>query len=216
MNKINYITADELKNFNPETDFTPYVDVTISGMISRACSFIDNYIDYSLGLETIIGETSEANVTPDGDLIIFTKKVPIVSVSAISRKLGAYSSTLNLAESNGNTPYEIPEPKHHILYPYQEMELTGTVGINNFLQLRNRQFYTKITYSAGYQTIPDDIKDATNLLTKDIFMRQANPMNLSNISQGGISMAFATQEAGESDLIKDAKRILAPYIKYHY
>jgi hypothetical protein len=213
---MNYISVDEFQQFNPEIDFSGYSDVTISGMVGRASKWVDKYLGYSLNFESVADEISPAVVTSDGDLIVHTKKRPIVSVSSIAIKLASYSSALTLQDSDGTLYYDIPEPKNHILYAYQQLELTGKVPLRSLFQLRDRLFYTKITYAAGYQTIPDDLKDAVNLVTKDIFMRQQNPMDLSSISQGGISISYNKQDAGESDLIKDAKRILDPYKMVYY
>jgi len=215
MIKANYITIDELKDWNAETDFSKYSAVTLSGMISRASRWVDKFLGYSLHLETRVGEQlQDCFVSSNGDLYIYPLKIPIVNVSKITLKLGSYSSDLGIIDNDGNAVYDIPEPKNHILYPYQEIQLTGKVSIRNFYDLRTKKFYVKLDYTAGYETIPDDIKDAVNLVAKDIFMRQANPMDLSSISQGAISMTYRKQEGGKSDLIKDAIRILNYYKKH--
>ena len=198
---------------NPETDFTNYTAATISGMISRASKWVDNYLQYSLGVEEITSEKEEAVVSSDGNLIIYTRKRPLQSVSAISLKLGTANIALSMADGNGNARYDIPSRQTHVVYPYQEIAFTGTLSIRNFYQLRGITIYAVISYRAGYETIPDDIKDAVNLVTKDIFIRQANPMDLAGMTQGAISMSFRDRDGGESDMIRDAKAILQDYKK---
>ena len=210
MNKENYLSVDEFKEFNPEIDFSAYEIATLSGMITRASAWVDNYLNYSLKVEDITDELAEANVTTDGDLMIFTRKIPIVSVSKIGLKLGEYDTSLEIEDSSGNKYYDIPEPQHHILYPFQQLQLTGKVALKNLLQVRTRLYFTQVSYRAGYETIPDAIKDAVNLVTKDIFQRQRNPVGVSGVSQGGISITY---RAGESVLLKDAKRLLEPYVR---
>jgi hypothetical protein len=209
MIKANYISVDEFKDWNPETDFSDYSVVTLSGMIARASDWVDNYLGYSLMIEDIENELTEATVTTDGDLIIFPRKIPIVAVYKIGLKLGQYDTDLILEDESG-TYYDIPEPRHHIVYPFQQLQLTGKVALKDLLQVRTRLYFTQISYRAGYETIPDAIKDAVNLVAKDIFMRQANPMGLGSVSQGGISMSY---RSGESDLIKRAKELLEPYVR---
>ena len=80
------------------------------------------------------------------------------------------------------------------------------------------QIFTKTSYRAGYDTIPDDLKDAVNLWTKDIFIRQSNPMDLVSASQGAVSMQFKNRalnpDSEDSKWIQDAKGILQSYRKY--
>jgi hypothetical protein len=209
MLKASYLSVDEFKDWNPETDFSDYAVTTLSGMITRASAWVDDYLGYSLKVEDIEDELAEATVTTDGDLMIFPRKIPIISVSKIGLKLGQYDTSLEIEDENG-TYYDIPEPRHYILYPFQQLQLTGKVALKNLLQVRTRLYFTQISYRAGYETIPDVIKDVVNLVAKDIFMRQVNPMGLGNVSQGGISMSYQT---GESDLVKRAKELLEPYCR---
>jgi len=198
---MNYISVDEFKNWNPEMDFSAYGNVTISGMISRASKWVDGYLGYDLQIEDITDEKAETIISPDGDILIFPRKFPIHSVSKLEIFLGTYSTELSLQDSNGNNKYVIPSNQRYILYPYYAINIEG--------KMRLRKYFTKISYRAGYETIPDDIKDAVNLITKDIFNRQTNPMLLSSTSQGGITMSFRGGE--ESDYIKQAKVILDRY-----
>lgn len=210
MNSAPYISVTEFKTFNPELDFTNYVDTTISGMITRASAYVDNFLQYSLSVEDISNEVNESLVDSDGNLMIYTKKVPIQSVSGITLKMGTYSTDLSLTSGSDNR-YDITAEGRYVLYPYQEVTLTGTVVIRDFFSIRSRKLLTKVSYRAGYETIPNDIKDAVNLLTKDIFIRQANPMDLSSVSQGGISMSYRDRTDGRSDMALDAERILESY-----
>lgn len=213
MNKVNYITVTEFQNMNPETDFTGFSDVTISGMISRASQNIDNFLQYSLGVEDIVGEKNEAMVSSNGNLIVYTAKSPIISVSAVALKLGTAVINLSMADGNGVVRYDIPWRAKSFTYPYQEIAFTGTLSIRNFYSLRGTQIFTTVSYRAGYETIPDDVKDACNLWTKDVFVRQSNPMNLTSMTQGAISMGFGSPDSdtGESRWVKQAKGILQSY-----
>ena len=218
MTSVPYISVTEFKQYNPEIDFSNYTDPTISGMIQRASAQIDNFLQYSLTIEDVTNETNEAMVSSNGNLVIYTRKFPVQSVASISLKLGTVHLDLNLTDGSGNPRYDIPSRGRSITYPYQEISMTGVFSIRNFLQLRDREIFSKIAYRAGYETIPDDIKDACNLWTKDIFIRQANPMDIRSVNQGGIAMSFRDRggdlDNGDSTWIKQAKSILQSYRKY--
>jgi len=216
MQEANYISITEFQQMNPELDFTGYDNTTISGMITRASRFMDNYLQYSLTIENVQNEKTEASISADGNLIVFTRKFPIVEVTAIALKLGTVQLDLNLTDGNGNARYEIPSRARSILYPYQEISMTGTFSIRNFYQLREREIYTMTSYRAGYETIPDDLKDACSLLAKDVFIRQSNPMDLKSVSQGAVAMSWNDRsETGDTVWKKQAKDILNSYRKYY-
>lgn len=214
MNRANYITVTEFQEFNPELNFTGYSATTLSGMITRASANCDNYIGYTLPYETITREQKEGMVSSDGDLVVFGSKRPIRAVSEIRLKLGSTIIDVTLTDGNGNERYDITERGDRITIPYQDIALTGTFTINDFALLRGRTFFTQMTYEAGYQEIPMDIKDAVNLFAKDIFIRQANPMDLQSVNQGAINMNFRTRTDGKSDFIVDAENKLNEYKKY--
>lgn len=218
MNSASYITVTEFQQMNPEIDFTNYNDTTISGMISRASSQMDNFLQYSLSVEDIAGEKNEAVITTNGNLQIFPRKFPVVDVTAIQLKLGTVHLNLNLFAGDGSPRFDIPYRARSILYPYQEISVTGVLSIRNFYQLRGLEIFTVLDYRAGFDTIPGELKDACNLITKDIFIRQANPMDLAGTTQGAISMTFKNRggNAGDEDSkwVQDAKQIMESYRKY--
>ena len=210
MLKANYITTSEFQTMNPDIDFSNIPAATISGMISRGSRLVDNYLNYSLALETIAGEKSQAVINSDGDLVLFPQKLPIQSLQSAVIKKGSYSMNLILNDGAGNPVYDIVGQR--IIFPFQQMQTTGTFSIRNFYQLRERLFWTLISYTAGYDTIPDDLKDACNLMTKDIWARQANPIGIKKMTQGAISMEYS-QKDGDSDMVTDAKSILDNYAR---
>lgn len=210
----NYLTSQEFAEYNPETDMSGYTDATISGMISRASRYVDNFLQYSLTQEAVTGEVSEAVVSSDGALVVYVSKYPVQSVQAITIKYGSSSVSLQLTDGNGHSRVQIPSRGRSIVFPYQQLVFMGNVFITNMFAIRNRgDIFTTTDYTAGYATIPDDIKDAVNLVAKDIFMRQANPQNLSLLQQGGIRMAFKDiiRDDGKSLNLIQAENILNSY-----
>lgn len=210
-----YITVSEFCSYNPELDFSSYTDATISGMVLRASQAAANYLQYDPLLDTVVDEQAEAVVSSDGNLVIYTRKIPVVSVQAVTLTIGASQVNLSLTDGNGRARYILPSRAHSIVYPYISLAWTGTMSIMNFFDIRNRDIYTKISYTAGYalDSFPPDMKDAINLLAKDIFIRQANPMNMSSMQQGGISMSFRNPNDanGNTALQNQAYSILNSY-----
>ena len=213
MNKANYISVTELQGYNPNMDFSKYSTTVLSGIITRASDFVDEYLNYSLKVEDVVDETCKANATTDGDLLIFTKKIPIISVSKIELKLGTYTSNLSLVDGDGEAKYDIPDSQQHIRYPYSQIELAGTVSLTNFYDVRNRHYYARISYKAGYYDIPSGIKDAVSLIALSKITIPSNPQRLRSASQGAISMSYDNRE---SIMMKDAKEILNKYKKVTY
>ena len=218
MIRCNYITTTEFANYNPELDLSNYTDATISGMITRASAYMDNYLQYSLVTEAITGEKTEAVVNTTGELVIFTRKLNIQSVQAIKLNVGPTAVSLALNTSNGQSNLQIPARGTSVVYPWMPFAWTGSVAITNFFNLRNWDIYATIDYTAGYDlnNLPPDLKDACSLVTRDIFIRQANPMDLYSMSQGGISMAFKGRgaETGKTGNIMMAENIMNSYKRF--
>lgn len=218
MIKTNYISVAEFIEYNPELDYTNHTEATISGMIRRASANVDNFLGYTLSVEDMSQEKKEVMIDSQGNLLVYADKFPIISISSLSFKQGTISINLGLQDGAGRQRYDISGRGTYVQYPYSEITTTGTVSIRNFLDLRGRDIFTLMDYRAGYETIPDDIKDAVNLYVKDIFIRQANPLNISSMTQGGISIQFKSKSAsnnandnGDSEFIKMAKQVLYNY-----
>jgi len=211
----NYIDVTEIASYNPNLDTSLYTTTTLSGLITRASTWIDNYLNYTLPLETITLEKQEGRVDSDGNLVIFTQKIPIVSVEAINIVKGTQTVALSLLD--GTTPrYDILNTarKSQIIFPNNQLALSGASRIRTFYDLRGIRFYTTVSYTAGYQTIPEDIKQATLLLVTDMIASNINSIGASSVSQGGVSYTFAQNSGGDSDKVQDAKQILNNYKRW--
>jgi len=205
-----YISTQDFKAYNPEIDITLYTSTTLSGIITQASAYIDDFLGYSLLREDISNEKCSGMVDADDNLVIYTNKRPLNSVSSVKIVKGTYSGTVALT-SSGKATYDIPTTKDRIIFPGADVTLE-TVSIIDWGALRTTSFFTEISYNAGYYgyEIPQPIQRACALLTMDILVRKQNIAGASEIRQGGISMRFA-EKTGESDLVKDAHALLAPY-----
>lgn len=214
MTNVAIITVNELKTFAPEINLTQYDDPTISGYILQASQIVSDYIDYTPMAEYVVDEIAQGRISTRGDLVIFPQKVPIQSVQSIQIVRGGTSIDVGLTDGNNNTRYNIDWQKRKILYPHEEVTLSGAVVFIDFWQLKQTTFYTKISYRGGFEVseLPLSIKQATILVLRDLFSKQYNRAGASEISQGGISLRFNMSKDSTS-FMKQAKDLLNPYIR---
>lgn len=207
----NLITAQDLSDFAPDLDTSAFSATTLSGIISQASNSIAKYCnvkDFALGQYT---DTDRARISNNGELVINTRVRPIQSVVSIALVRGSFSTNLTLTQ--GGTPlYQIPDLGHRIHVPNSYLYLTGTYlagGQSQMLNLKAANMFCTTVYVAGYQTIPDDLKDACVLWTTDIIMRRLNRAGVQSFSQGSLSMNFGKKaDNGDSPNISEAKTIL--------
>ena len=213
MEHINLITTTEFANLAPEVDTSRYTDATLSGKITQASRMADDYLGYSPNAESITEELRESTIDSNGDLIIRPAKLPIISVSAITLSKGSSSGDVALTlTEGGNARYNVDFSGRYIRFPYAGISSLGVPTFMNFYELRGKQFYTKLSYRGGYEDgdLPEVIKLATVLLTREIIARAMNTAGAKKISQGGISIEYSARD-GKSDLVIDAERMLRPY-----
>lgn len=214
MLNVNLITVAQFTAYAPEVDVSQFNDPTISGFISRASQVATDYLGYTPVLEVITDELRPGHVSSSGDLVIYPQKVPLVSVSAIGVTKGTTNLTLQLTDSQGNNKYNIDYTKRRLVFPYGEVILSGTTVFTNFFALRGSDFFTKVTYTAGWPLteLPGPILEAVTLIVRDMLSKRFNQAGAERISQGGISLEFsAYNDLGQSNLVKEAKRLLNPY-----
>lgn len=209
---VNYISVAEFQEAHPEIDVSQYTPATISGFISQASEHIDNFCNVDgFDFKAVVSEQSQSLIKKNGDLLIFTRRFPIVDVSEI--KLRRAASTLTLTLSQGSQVYwEKTSDARNIAYINQILSGTGNFVIRDLSELRNMDFYTIISYTAGYQTIPNVIKRACMLLVRDILSKRLNVAGASSITQGGISIKYSERD-GKSDDMIDAESLLQEYVR---
>lgn len=203
---IGYCDKSDLENLLL-LDIDESFDNQINEWISAAEAIANKYMGYTTAsgvmLENIVDETAYGRVDTDGNLIVFPSKVPIVSVASLELVKGSESIRMSLEDSESNNKYNIPSTSDFIFFP--------GASIVNFSQLRSTKFFTKIDYTAGYSTVPDDIKHATVNLLADIVMRHSNKEGLESITQGRVTKRYWSRQDGHSDFYLDAMSMLKPY-----
>jgi len=208
-----YRTVSEFQLLYQHIDLSRYganLSTTVSSLIVLASSYVDNFLGYSLNLENITNEESESFVDSDMNLIVYTGKIPIQSVSSLKIFKGTTEATLTLTDSNNENKYIIAGTKDHIIYPDSEQNIvSGNYSIiGTFASIKTSRFWTRINYQAGYSTIPNDILLAIDLVIMYYLQLNLNSLGANSIGMAGLNFSFN----GESELLKQAKQILQKYI----
>jgi hypothetical protein len=86
----------------------------------------------------------------------------------------------------------------------------GTSIMTSFNDIKGSNGFVKIDYTAGFDTVPYDIRQATVNMVSDMVMRHTNKEGLASITQGRVSKRWETKD-GQSDFVKDAYELLSSY-----
>lgn len=206
-----YISVEEFKQYHPEVDTSRFNDTTISGMISRASRRVDKIVYGTTGIdlnsEVRTDELIEGSIDPDANLVIFPKKYPIISLQTVTLKIGTWMQDVTLEDGSGNKYYDIPHPGWLISFASLTALLSEGFPTMTFNALDTLKFYAQLDYTAGYTTIPDDIKEAAGLIAKTLIGEQHNEFGASEWRQGNLSVKY-NQKSKSQELAED---ILAPY-----
>lgn len=204
---MNYLSVSDFTSFNPLLDVSAYPTTTLSGVIARVEKKVDNYLGYSLNVEDVVDEKCEGYIDSNQDLLVFTTKTPIISVSSLKIVKGTTSIDLTLT-AGGENKYDIPNGDYSIRYGGAEAVTSG-VSLISFAELRRHQFYTLVSYRAGWTTIPEDVLEAVSLLTKSSLASNKNTGGASRIRQGGVEIQYS--DTGTDQFENDAYKILNDY-----
>jgi hypothetical protein len=207
---MSYITLSELKSQYPSVDYSVYSDATLNSIINSAESKVNEFVEYSFDLENLTNEISKGFIDSDYSLVVFPRKKPILSLSSISIIKGSAEINITLTNGQNEEIYTIPETKDRIIFPIADISLQS-VSIIDFGVLKSVDFFTKISYQAGYNTIPDVVKEATMLFALEVISRNMNISGATQVSQGGISISYNSSNGNR--LGKEAKSLLMDYKK---
>lgn len=223
MANANYISASELQNtYAPFLDYTGLSATTLSGMIASASRWVDTFTNAPKGWdrETVTNETYQSgintNTSADGNLRIALLKRPLVSADDITQiqiALGGFTTNLTLT-SDGDSVLHVPAPGWEVTYPNTWLVSTGTLLTNQRLSsLRSYEYFVNLSYTAGYASIPGDIKFATALVVQSIMAKRYNAVGASMFRQGSMQIEFSRGGKQDNPLIEEAKSYLKDYVR---
>ena len=223
--KLGYCTEVDIENFLL-TDINSSFSDQVDNWIVEAEDYVNEYLGYTtasgIWLERIKEEVNQSAKVDSGmNLVIYPRKRPVTAIEKIELIKGTLS--LSLILTNGtrtdvdgatvtNYRYQLTPRGDKIIYPQREISTDGgTLVIGGFHQLRGADFFSRITYTAGYTNIPGPINLATTMLVADTILRQENKNGLQVLTQGRITKEWVPRKGGESDLLLDANKKLDPY-----
>lgn len=204
-----YLTINELKTLYPTVDYSIYSDATLQSILDYAEEKVDDYCEQSFEIETITDEISKAFIDADNSFVIFPRKIPINTLTSVSIIKGSAEVDITLQNGLNQIIYTIPSTKDRIVFPLADISLQS-VSILDFGTLKMVDFFSKITYQAGYSTIPPVVKEATALFALESITRNLNITGATSVSQGGISISYGNNG---SKLSNEAKRLLKGFVK---
>lgn len=211
---LGYCTEEDIENYlllDIDDSFSTQIDT----WIASGEKWVNTYLGYTTASGILREEFTDviedtASVDSEGNLVVFPRKTPLVSISSLSIVKGTDELELTLTV-NGENKYQIAEDTDSLLYPGYELAFSGSSVITSFFDIRYSKFFAKMSYIAGYSTVPADIHLATVNVVSDTVMRHTNKEGLQSVSQGAVSKSWFQRQGGESDFIKDAKTLLNPY-----
>lgn len=215
---MNYITQDEFAARYPATNLSQFSASTISGMISEASQYVDNFCQVDgFDLRTVIAEKVEATITNTGDFLFYPRRTPVSAVYSINLSRGSFSLDLTTVSGTGSL-VQIPTRGTSFRYPSTFQTSVGTFTINDLAALRGENLLATVNYLGGYETIPGPIKVATMLVLRDMVNRATlNVAGASSVTQGGITIKYSEKKDGnndgKSDDIRDAEVMLQDYVR---
>ena len=214
---LGYCDETDIENFLL-LDIDSSFSAQLEDWVAAAEEHVNKYIGYTTASgvlkEAITNENAAGRVDTDGSLVIFPRKIPIVSLEGITLLRGTTTIDLELENGDGDKRYNLPPASDYILFPGDELSISGSSTLTSFYSLRSTKFFSRIDYTAGFDPIPADIRMATVNLTSDMVMRHANKEGLESITQGRVSKRWRQRyfnDFGESDFILDADKLLDHY-----
>jgi hypothetical protein len=209
---LGYCDEVDIENFlllDIDDTFSPQ----LQSWIAAAEAQVNRYLGYTTtsGIlkETIVDEKIPIRVSTNGDLMIFPRKNPIDSVQSIELCKGSESISLTLS-NNGIDKYDIPASNDYIQFSGTDFALNGNILITDFWSVKSSNGFIKLSYTAGFDQVPADIRQATVNIVSDMVMRHSNKEGLVSITQGRVSKRWSERD-GISDFVNDAFELLKPY-----
>lgn len=139
INEYSLITLDEVKNFIGMTGSTTETDNLLEDLINRTSILFESYIN-----EKILSRVYTEYFDGKGAMVLFPKHSPITVITSIYDDYDWDWETDDLIDADD---YRIVDDRY--------ITLKSSVSV-----LGDYKQNIKITYTAGYSTVPDDLKQA--------------------------------------------------------
>jgi hypothetical protein len=125
--------------------------------------------------------------------IFFTKTYPIIKLVQVE-----HAFSFDNVYNNINMGVELIEPT------------LGYVKVNVGTVLL-KEGYMRVTYSGGYENVPQDVKEATMLFFAESVRAMVNPFGATSMTLGKRSQSWGWSKDGDTPLVAQAKQKLKRY-----
>lgn len=236
---IGYTTRANIESFAGKT--YPVTDAVMNRYIEQAEDYIDRYLGYDAQTTTsgiltqvITREKIPGKIDPFGNLVIDVYHAPVhideygnpavtyleysqggihipMQLTDGQSTSGRYYSLLDLSENGRKLVY----PSLYFFPAISTVTPTAKVNLNN---LRDVRFFTTITYTGGYDSVPASIESAANLLVLGFLQIAENPNLAEAVRQGSFSINYFSAKQtnnlrGQTPFIARANELLQPFLR---
>lgn len=203
-----YLTPEEWQAMATGIDFSGLTDPEMEALIARASRLVNAYVGQSLLLTEYENEQHPWRHTRR----VYLYNWPVTEVTAVRIRIGAETTaTLQASEIYTNNT------GHYI----EASTLALAFGVTpSIISLGLYEPEVEVDYSAGYETIPDDVKDATAIIASSLFLAKGlfeeGTAGVVSYTIGSYQVSFGTKQlggvAGFANYIPDiAKELLDDY-----
>lgn len=194
--------------------------ISLAEQIFIASQWVEDICHQSLWVSTYSNEvltmpTMRASVNNEGVLWFRPRHFPITDLTAISIK----ADPLSVVQYDPTQA--IIDSEQQLISIRNLVPLSNTPGNSQVTsnspwnaRSRNRQQWLTITYDSGWTNLPSTIVRACSLLVNQCFVQTANSLGADSIVEGERNVVFTMRgdTSGESLLVKEAQRLLQPYV----
>lgn len=203
-----YLTPAEWQAMATGIDFSGLTDPEMEVLIARASRLVNSYVGQSLLLTEYENEQHPWRNTRR----VYLYNWPVTEVTAVRIRIGAETTaTLQASEIYTNNT------GHYIEASTLALAFGVTPAI---ISLGLYEPEVEVDYSAGYETIPDDVKDATAIIASSLYLSkilfEEGTAGVVSYTIGSYQVSFGTKQlggvAGYANYVPDiAKELLADY-----
>lgn len=193
-------------------------NISLAEQIFIASQWVEDICHQSLWVSTYTGEiltmpTMRASINSQGVLWFRPRHFPITALSALSIAEDAITSiSYDPTQAIIDSEQQLASVKN--LIPLTQGQQTPYTKSPWQRSDRNTQKWLTITYNSGWINLPTTIARACSLLVNQCFVELANPLGADQQQEGKRNITFTMRgdTSGESLLVKNAMKLLQPYI----
>ncbi|SRR5579875_322215 len=193
--------------------------ISLAEQIFTASQWVEDICHQSLWVSTYSSEvltmpTMRAAINNEGVLWFRPRHFPITALTALSIKSDPLSVVdYDPAEAIIDSEQQLVSVRNLVpLSNNNQQTSTGTPW--NTQRNRSRQQWLTITYDSGWTNLPSTVVRACSLLINQCFVQLVNPTGSDQQQMGKRNITFTLRgdTSGESLLVKEAMRLLQPYV----